>query len=47
MPGCPRRGVAMPTDVRDRIIACTDLDQLDIWLRRAATATYIHEVVDR
>jgi hypothetical protein len=33
------RGVSVPEAIRDRILACTDLDQLDVWLRRAATAT--------
>ena len=41
------RGVAVPAEVRDKILACTDLAQLDSWLRRATTATYIHEVVGR
>jgi len=26
-------------------LACTDLHQLDVWLRRAGTATTIDEVV--
>jgi hypothetical protein len=39
------RGVAVPDDVRDRILACTDLAQLDTWLRRSITAATIDEVV--
>ncbi|MGH3709310.1 MAG: hypothetical protein ACRDRQ_14680, partial [Pseudonocardiaceae bacterium] len=33
------RGITVSDDVRARIAACTDLDQLDTWVRRAATAT--------
>ncbi|GAA4697288.1 hypothetical protein [Phytohabitans rumicis] len=39
------RDVAVPADVRDRILACTDLPQLDTWLRRAAIATSIDDIV--
>jgi hypothetical protein len=39
------RGVTVPTDVRDQVLACTDLTQLDAWLRRAATATTADEVI--
>ena len=31
---------------RDQILACTDVDQLDAWLRRAATATSADQVVN-
>ena len=41
-----RRGVAVPADVRDRILACTDLGQLDVWLDRAITATGAAEVIE-
>lgn len=40
------RGVAVPDDVRDRILGCTDLGQLDRWLRRALTATTAEDVVN-
>jgi predicted transposase YdaD len=33
------RGIAVPATVRELILACTDLGQLDTWLRRALTAT--------
>jgi len=34
-----------PTDeIRERISHCADLDQLDIWIRRAATATTADEL---
>jgi hypothetical protein len=39
------RGVAVPADVRDRILACTDLAELDTWLRRAGTATVVDDVI--
>jgi hypothetical protein len=29
------RGVAVPTEIRDRILSCDDLDQLQKWLRTA------------
>ena len=32
------RGIAVPDDLPARILACSDLDQLDRWLTRAATA---------
>lgn len=38
------RGVEVPADVRDRITACTDLDQLDTWVRRAATADKVDDL---
>ena len=39
------RGVAVPEDIRDQILACTDVAQLDIWLQRSATATSAEAVV--
>jgi hypothetical protein len=39
------RGIAVPPAVRERILACTDLAQLDTWLRRATTASTADEVV--
>jgi hypothetical protein len=39
------RGVAVPDDVREQVLACTDLAQLDTWLRRAGTATTIDDVL--
>jgi hypothetical protein len=38
------RGVQVPEAIREHILACTDLAQLDIWLRRAVTATTAEEV---
>jgi len=41
------RGIPVPDDIRTRITTCTDLDQLDTWVRRAATATTIHDLLDQ
>lgn len=38
------RGIAVPEAARARIMACTDHDQLDTWVRRAAEATTIDAV---
>jgi hypothetical protein len=40
------RGIAVPDDVRARIAGCTDLDQLDTWIRRAATADKVQDLDD-
>jgi hypothetical protein len=39
------RGVPMTPEIRDQILACTDLAQLDVWLRRAATAATADDVI--
>ena len=31
------RGIPVAEEARERITGCTDIDQLDIWIRRAAT----------
>jgi hypothetical protein len=38
------RNVAVPGHLRDRILRCTDQNQLRSWLLRAATATTIDDV---
>ena len=40
------RGVEVPDEVREDIAGCTDLDQLDTWVRRAVTANKVHELFD-
>ena len=40
------RGIEVPGDVRERIEACTDLEQLDSWIRRAATARTVQDVFE-
>ncbi|HET8659094.1 MAG TPA: hypothetical protein VFM55_08870 [Micromonosporaceae bacterium] len=39
------RGVPVPEAVREQVLSCTDLAQLDIWLRRAVTATVAEDVI--
>jgi hypothetical protein len=39
------RGVPVPALVREQILACADLAQLDIWLRRAVTAATAADVI--
>lgn len=39
------RGVPVPDSVREQILACTDLAQLDTWLRRAITAATAADVI--
>ena len=38
------RGIEVPDDIRDRITTCTEFDQLDIWIRRAATIDKIQDL---
>jgi hypothetical protein len=38
------RGIPVPDHVYARIVACTDLDHLDTWVRRASTATTIQDL---
>jgi hypothetical protein len=39
------RGVAVPDDIRDRIVACTDLDCLERWAERALTEPSAAQVI--
>jgi hypothetical protein len=39
------RGVAVPEAIREQILACTDVTQLDTWLRRATTAIIADDVI--
>lgn len=38
------RGVGVPDDVRAAITGCTDVDKLEVWIRRAATADKIEDL---
>lgn len=38
------RGIDVPEPARARITGCTDLDQLDAWVRAAATADSIEDL---
>jgi hypothetical protein len=40
------RGLQVSEDARTRITGCTDLDQLEIWVRRAATVGSVEELFD-
>ncbi|SPT58414.1 hypothetical protein [Actinomadura madurae] len=38
------RGVSVPDDARERVLACEDTEQLDRWLARAVTAESVDDV---
>jgi hypothetical protein len=38
------RGVPLSDEMRERIMTCTDLDQLELWIEQAATATAADEL---
>lgn len=40
------RGIPVPDHARERITRCTDADQLEIWVRRAATADSVSDLFD-
>jgi len=40
------RGIDVPDPVREDITSCTDLDQLDTWIRRAVTANKVQDLFD-
>jgi len=40
------RGIAVPDDARDQILAQKDLEQMTRWLEKAMTASTIAEVID-
>jgi hypothetical protein len=40
------RGVELAEATRDRILGCTDLDQLEHWLRRAAIIDSVDELFE-
>ena len=40
------RNIPVPDDARARIVACTDIDQLDAWIRRAAIAEKLDDVLN-
>lgn len=41
------RSIDIPDDLRDRIASCTDIEQLDAWIRRAATALQAEDLFGR
>jgi len=38
------RGIDVPARARARIAECSDIDQLDAWVRRAVTADSVHDL---
>ncbi|WP_437278163.1 hypothetical protein WME90_44235 [Sorangium sp. So ce375] len=38
-------GLEVPADVRERVLASTDLDELDRWIRRAAIISDARELL--
>jgi hypothetical protein len=40
------RGLTLSNEARDRIAACTDLQQLDAWLRRVGLVATVDELFD-
>lgn len=39
-----QRGVPVSAEARERIVGCTELEQLDVWFTRAITADSVGEV---
>jgi hypothetical protein len=37
------RGLQVPTKVRDQVLSCTDISQLETWADQAATAASVEE----
>jgi hypothetical protein len=38
------RGIKAPAEVRDQVLSCTDIAQLDAWGSKAATAETVEDV---
>jgi hypothetical protein len=38
------QGFAVPDEVRERVVGCTDTDQLEAWADRAVTASSITDI---
>ncbi|MFJ2305697.1 hypothetical protein [Streptomyces sp. NPDC087787] len=38
------RGITVPDSARDRVKACSDLDQLELWAQRAVRAASVEEL---
>lgn len=38
------RGISVPDTAHERIMQCTDLEQLETWVRRAVTVSTIEEL---
>jgi hypothetical protein len=40
------RRIDVPEATRQRLVTCTDLDQITAWIRRSASATSIQELFE-
>jgi hypothetical protein len=40
------RGIDVPDDIRERITSCTDTEQLDRWVKRAAVVNTAEDLFD-
>jgi len=40
------RGLSVPDEMRARVLACSEPEQLEIWLRRALTVTAAEDLFD-
>ncbi|MFG1851755.1 hypothetical protein ACGFJT_07940 [Actinomadura geliboluensis] len=40
------RGIAVPNEVRKRVMSCVDSDQLEGWLKRAAVVDRAEDLLD-
>jgi predicted transposase YdaD len=38
------RGVEVPAELRERVLSCTDFEQISAWFDKASTATSIKDV---
>ena len=40
------RGIAVPAEVKETVLSCTDTALLDAWLERAVTAKSVADVIE-
>jgi hypothetical protein len=40
------RGIEVPEEGRARITGCSDVEQLEVWIRRAVTVSSVHDLFD-
>jgi hypothetical protein len=40
------RGIEVPDEARARITGCSDVEQLEVWIRRAVTVSSVHHLFD-
>lgn len=39
------RGIEVPDELREKVLGCGELDQLDTWFHRSLTATNVQDVL--